>query len=54
MKLSVDELYEIAEKMEELLGTKELLDSLLKQMSVDELKDSLEYVDRMQDTNLFE
>lgn len=54
MKLSVEELYEIADKMEELLGTKELLDSLLKQMNIDELKESLEYIDRMHDTNCFE
>ena len=53
MNLSVNELFKVAEKMEEMLGTDELLLSLLKQMSSDDLQEALEYIDRMQETNLF-
>ena len=51
---NVSELFEIAEEMEQLIGTEELLLSLLKQMSIDELRGSLEYIDRMHETNLFD
>ena len=54
MKLSVEKLYEIADEMEQSIGTEELLLALLKQMNIDELQGALEYIDRMYDTNLFE
>lgn len=54
MNLSINELFEIAEKMEQFIGTEELLLALLKQMNIDELQGALEYIDRMYDTNLFD
>ena len=51
--LNVNELFELAEELEELLGTKELLLNLLKQMNATDLYEALEYIDRMNDTNLF-
>ena len=54
MNLNMNDLFEIAEKMEEMIGTEDLLLSLLKQMNIDELRESLEYIDRMHDTNLFD
>ena len=49
----VNELFEIADEMEQLIGTEEMLLSLLKQMNVDALKEALEFLYRMHDTNLF-
>ena len=50
----VNELFEIADEMEQLIGTEEMLLSLLKQMTEKELKEALEFLDRIHDTNLFE
>ena len=50
----VNELFEIADEMEQLIGTEEMLISLLKQMNVDDLREALEFLDRMHDTNLFD
>ena len=50
----VNELFEIADEMEQLIGTEEMLLSLLKQMTEKELKEALEFLDRTHDTNLFE
>ena len=50
----VNELFEIADEMEQLIGTEEMLLSLLKQMTEKELKEALEFLDRAHDTNLFE
>ena len=46
-------LYEIVEKMTEQLGSQELLDSLVMAMSYDDLKENLEYIDRMHDLENF-
>lgn len=48
------ELFEIVEQLENMIGTDELLLSLLKQMNIDELREALEFIDRTHDTNLFE
>ena len=50
----INKLFEIAEELENIIGTDELLLSLLKQMDIDELRNTLEFIDRMYDTNLFE
>ena len=50
----INELFEIADEMEQIIGTEEMLFSLLKQMNIDDLRESLEFLDRMHDTNLFE
>ena len=50
----VNELFEIADEMKQLIGTDEMLLSLLKQMNSNELREALEFLDSMHDTNLFE
>ena len=50
----INKLFEIAEELENIIGTDELLLSLLKQMDIDELRNTLEFIDRMYDTSLFE
>ena len=52
--LTIHELLDIAEELEQLIGTKELLNDLIDQMTKTELYEALEYIDRMRDTNLFE
>lgn len=47
------ELYEIAEQMEEMIGSKELLENLMMAMDSDELQKNLEFIDRMMDMNIF-
>ena len=54
MNTNINELFEIAEELENIIGTEELLLSILKQMDIDELRNTLEFIDRMYDTNLFE
>ena len=54
MNLNMNELFEIAEEMEELMGTKEFLNELLIQMSKNELYEALEYIDRMWYMNLID
>ena len=49
----VNELFEIADEMEQIIGTEEMLLSLLKQMTEKELKEALEFLDRIHETNLF-
>ena len=51
--LNMKELFEAAEELEQLLGTKTFLLDLLYQMTEIELKEALEYIDRARDTNLF-
>lgn len=48
-----NDLMEKADEIKEVLGADELLEALLKAMSSAELKDNLEYIDRMHDTNVF-
>ena len=50
----VNELFEIADEMVQRIGKDEMILSLLKQMNVDDLRETLEFLDRMHDTNLFE
>ena len=50
----MNELFEIADEMEQLIGTEEMLLSLLKQMTETELREALKFLDRIHDTNLFE
>ena len=49
----LNELFEIADKMEQLIGTEDMILSLLKQMNIDDLRETLKFLDRMHDTNLF-
>ena len=53
-ELTMNELFEIAEELEQILGTKTFLLDLLYQMTKTELYEALEYIDRARDTNLFE
>ena len=48
------ELYEIVENMTEQLGSDVLLENLVMAMSYDDLKENLEYIDRMHDLENFE
>lgn len=54
MGLRKNQLYEIAEKIEEQIGSKTLLEDLLKAMSDSELQSNLEYVDRMYGLSIFD
>ena len=47
------ELYIILETMTEQLGTDVLLENLVMAMSYDDLKENLEYIDRMHDLENF-
>lgn len=47
------ELYEIVANMTEQLGTDVLLENLAMAMSYDDLKENLEYIDRMYDLENF-
>ena len=47
------ELYEIVETMTEQLGADVLLENLVMAMSYDELKENLEFIDRMYDLENF-
>ena len=49
----LNELFEIADKMKQLIGTEDMILSLLKQMNIDDLRETLKFLDRMHDTNLF-
>ena len=48
-----DELYEILENMSAQLGADVLLENLVMAMSYDDLKENLEYIDRMHDLENF-
>ena len=49
-----EKLYEILETMTEQLGADVLLENLVMAMSYDDLKENLEYIDRMHDLENFE
>ena len=51
--MNKETLYEIADNMADQIGAQALLDELLLAMDYDELKDNLEYIDRMHDLNNF-
>lgn len=48
-----NELMEKLDEMVAILGAETVLEELARAMSSDELQDNLEYVDRMQETELF-
>ncbi len=48
------ELWNKLESMREIMGDKALLDELCQAMSKDELEENLEYIDRMNDLNIFD
>ena len=52
-KMDKKELYEIVANMTEQLGTDVLLENLAMAMSYDDLKENLEYIDRMYDLENF-
>lgn len=52
--LDKNELMEKLDAMVETLGVEYVLENLALAMSSDELQENLEYVDRMNDTNLFD
>lgn len=54
MRLRKNQLYEIAESIEEHVGSKTLLDDLLKAMSDNELQSNLEFIDRMYGLGIFD
>lgn len=54
MYVTSDTIWEIFEQMKETLGTETLLDNLAQAMGTDDLKENLEYIDRMFDTGLFD
>lgn len=41
------------DELKELMGADTLLEELARALSVDDLRDNLEYIDRMHDTNVF-
>ena len=47
-----EELYNIVDEMIELMGHEQLLDSLIRAMSSDELESNLLYINRVYDLNL--
>lgn len=53
MAKSREELNNLVDQMVEILGAEEMLNDFTKALSSDELQENLEYIDRMQDLNLF-
>ena len=51
--MTKERLYNVADQMSEVLGVETFLNDLLQAMDYDELKDNLEYIDRMHDLNNF-
>lgn len=54
MRLDKNELMEKMDEMVELMGTDAVLEELARAMSSNELQENLEYIDRMNETNLFD
>ena len=50
----MEELYIVVDKMRDILGSEYLLDSIVQQMSYDELKNCIEFIARNEDLPLFE
>jgi len=48
-----NELMEKMDELKDLMGAEELLNNLALAMSTDDLRENLEYIDRMFDTNVF-
>lgn len=53
-RLDKNELMKKLDEMVEVLGTETVLEDLALAMSSDELQENLEYIDRMNETNLFD
>ena len=54
MRLDKNELFEKMDEMVEMLGAETVLEELARAMSSDELQENLEYIDRMNETELFD
>lgn len=54
MRMNKNELMEKMDEMVELMSAEAVLEELARAMSSDELQENLEYVDRMNETNLFD
>ena len=54
MRLDKNELMEKVDEMVELMGADAVLEELTLAMSSNELQENLEYIDRMNETNLFD
>lgn len=54
MKLDKNELMVKMDEMVELMGAEAVLEELARAMCSDELQENLEYIDRMNETNLFD
>lgn len=54
MRLNKNELFEKMDEMVELMGAEAVLEELARAMSSDELQENLEYIDRMNETDLFD
>lgn len=54
MRLDKNELMVKMDEMVELMGAEAVLEELARAMSGDELQENLEYIDRMNETNLFD
>ena len=51
--MTKERLYNVADQMSDVLGVETFINDLLQAMDYDELKDNLEYIDRMHDLNNF-
>ena len=54
MRLNNNELFEKMDEMVEMLGAETVLEELARAMSSDELQENIEYIDRMNETELFD
>lgn len=54
MRLDKNELMEKMDEMVELMSAEAVLEELARAMSSDELQENLEYIDRMNETDLFD
>ena len=54
MRLNKNELFEKMDEMVEMLGAETVLEELARAMSSDELQENLEYIYRMNETELFD
>lgn len=52
--MSKQQLYDKLDELVELFGSDYVLDELAKTLDSDELESDLEYIDQMNDTNLFD
>ena len=50
----LNELYNLIDELKDIIGIEYLLDTIVQQMSYDELKSCLEFIERKEDLPLFE